>query len=112
MPLPAEVIEAVAIADVKNLGEAPALAAAISSHNAVHAQSNYFAHSNRVNGMLEAAMARSIDLLQNVGPIEARSASQVATGHDVASQIAQMQASIAAGQQSAKTAQTTPPPTA
>jgi Lon protease-like protein len=63
----------------------------------------------RLNTVAEAATAAAVRSLVQVGPIESVSTNKLMTGNDVASQIAALIAALASGQQSSKTAGTTPP---
>lgn len=81
--LPDDLRESVAVANIKTIGEAAAY------YTAMH-MGNLTAHAKRVDTLAETAMARSIDLINNLGPAEARAASKVLTGNDTADQILQL----------------------
>lgn len=81
--LPDDIRESVAVDDVKVIaGGLPAMAT-------IHF-GNLVSHSKRVDVLAETALGRNIDLLNNVGPLEARAATMALTGHDVAAQILQL----------------------
>ncbi len=81
--LPDDLRESVAAANLKTIGEAAAY------YTAMH-MGNLTAHAKRVDTIAETAMARSIDLINNLGPAEARATSKVLTGNDSADQILQL----------------------
>lgn len=103
--IPDNILEAVAVNNVKTLGEATA-------HSIALAQQNAVAHQNRVNAIAEAAMSQAIKGLLETDPIEAIANSKMLTGNDTAQQIAQLSAAVSAMQASIKAGQTTPPVTA
>ena len=70
------------------------------------------ASSSRRNNIADMAMAAAVKDLVTVDPQEAISIAKTMTGNDLAQQLAQLLSAINSGQQSVKSAETTPPVTA
>ena len=100
-----EIIDSVAISNLKTVAE-------VASHSMGLAMQNAVAHQNRLNIVAEAAIGNITKNLTEADPIEAVSILKTLSGNDLAQQLAQLLSALASNQQGAKTAQTTPPPTA
>ena len=103
--IPEEIINSVAISNLKTIAEA-------ASHSMGLAMQNAVSHQNRLNIVAEAALGNITKNLTETDQIEAVSVLKTLSGNDLAQQLAQLLSALASNQQSAKTAQTTPPPTA
>lgn len=110
-----DVREAVANANFKVTAEAPTVMQNL-------ALQNFIAHQQRLNQIAEselvsaqalnrAILGRVVNSLLDTEPTDALAAQKVFSGNDVAQQITSLLAALASGQQGAKVAQTTPPPT-
>lgn len=99
------VVDSVTNANFKNLGDQPSFYAGMGMANAV-------SHQNRLNILAENLLSKGIKLIHEVDPTEAVAVNKVATGNDLAAQIAALSSSVAAIQQMMKGAQSTPPETA
>ena len=97
------IIDSVSNSNLKTVAEAAAFYAAQGMANSVQSQ-------NRLNILAEQALAVSIKNLQTVSPEQAMSDAGVAAAGLPPSVVAMLTA-LAAGQQGAKVAQTTPPET-
>ena len=97
-----EIVKSVAGANFKVLGDTPAMLTTMGLENAV-------SHQNRVNVLAENALAASLKAMNEVDPAEAKSLQALFTGNQVAEQLANLGASVAAIQEIVKAAQTTPP---
>ena len=107
--------EVVAAANLKVLGDAPAMAmgmvyqsmaqaTALAAQNAVSGQ-------QRMQSISEAATTAAVDKLLHADPVEAVALNKIMTGNDVAAQMQSLLAALNSGQQGVKSAQTTPPVT-
>ena len=99
-----EIVKSVAGANFKVLGDTPVILTNMGLENAI-------SHQNRVNVLSETALAAAIKGLSEVDPAEAKSLQSLFTGNQVAEQLANLGASVAAIQEIVKAAQSTPPPT-
>lgn len=97
-------IDSVANANTKTVAESTAFWTAQAMGNHVQSQ-------NRLQILAETALAKSIELLQNISMEEASAVNKVGTGNDVAAQMQALLAALNSGQQGVKVAQTTPPVT-
>ena len=105
MPADQGLIDAVADANIKTLAESTSFWMAQSMGNHVQSQ-------NRLQILAETAMAKSIELLQNISMSEATAENKIATGNDVASQMQALLAALNSGGQGVKAMGLTPPVTA
>ncbi len=105
MPLAPEIVESVADANLKNVGEAPAFYSGLAMANAT-------AHQQAMQQIQLAATGAIVKKLTEIDAAEAVSVLKATSGNEVASTIAQLLAALGGGQQATKSAQTTPPPTA
>jgi len=96
MALNADIIEAVANYNFKS--------------NAERATQNADAHQNRLQLLAEASLAQQLNKMNSLDPTEAAAISGVVSS-DLAEKIGELAASVAAGQQLMKGAQTTLPET-
>ena len=94
-----QITDAVSTDNVKTIAGAPAFYTQLAMANAV-------AH------LLVASTGNITRRLTELDPAEAVSILKTATGSDVGALLANLLAVLGSGQQAAKTAQTTPPPTA
>lgn len=69
------------------------------------------ASAGRRGNIADAAMATVLKDMSSIDPQEAVSIAKTMTGNDLAQQLAQLLTALGSGQQSVKTAQTTPPVT-
>ena len=97
-------IDSVANANTKTVAESAAFYQA-------QAMGNHIQSQNRLQILAETALAKSIELLQNISMEEASATNKLATGNDVAAQMQALLAALNSGQQGTKAAQTTPPET-
>jgi hypothetical protein len=105
MALDKGVVDAVANANLKNLGEAGAYYAMLAMGDGV-------AHQRRVHVQTEPIMTMSVKSLLELDPLEAVRVVKGMSGNDLAQTLAQLGSAIAQIQQFVKGAQTTPPVTA
>lgn len=104
------ILQSVANGNMKTVADASAHSmATIMESQAVMFQ-NLVASSNRLNGMLDAAVGEQVRRMSSLDPAEAMSIAQTARA-DLADQLASLTAAVAAMQQQVKGAQTTPPVT-
>lgn len=104
MPIDQGVLDSVVNSNMKTVGEAAAFYQA-------QAMGNHIQSQNRIQVLAETALAKSVEMLQNIDMSEAAATNKVATGNDIAGQMMALLAAVANGQQVTKTAQTTPPVT-
>ena len=111
MPADQGLIDSVANANTKTIAEAAAFFMAQGFQ--IHSQhmSNIMAHQNRLAILAETAMAKSVEMLQNIGVDEAAAMNKIATGNDLAQQLSALLTALNSGQQGVKASQTTPPVT-
>lgn len=111
----ANITDSVAAANLKMLGDTPALMSQISTQDLI-------GHRNRMNILAETSLASSVTLQQAaVGNVvrrlteldisEAASQNKIATGNDLATQLGAMLTALNSGQQGVKSAISTPPTT-
>lgn len=103
MPLNDSVVEAVTNANFKNIGEMGSITAGVASQNLV-------SHNRAMDQLREAFLAESTLSRAGNDPTEAIANAKTISS-DLASQISNLAASVAAIQQYVKAAQTTPPVT-
>ncbi len=104
MPIDQGVLDSVVNANMKTVGEAAAFYQAQAFANHVQSQ-------NRLQMVAEAAVAKSIEMIQNIDMTEAAATTKVGTGNDVAAQMQALLAALNSGQQGVKAAGNTPPVT-
>src|SRR5258708_4408593 len=113
MPVNEQVVDSVASANLKNLGDQPAFYAGLGYANAiahqqamqqqmVTAQAGYTA-------ITQATVTAAVKSLLSTTPEQAVSDSKLLTGNDLASTLANLLSALQAGQVGTKVAQTTPP---
>jgi len=98
------IVGAVANTDLKSVGEGPAFYSNLAMGNAV-------SHQQGMNTILTAAVGAIVKKLTEIDVAEATAIVKASTGQDLAGSISALMAALASGQVTAKTAQTTPPPT-
>lgn len=94
MPVNEQIVDAVAMDNVKTVAGSPSFYASIAMGDAVD-------HQRRVRALAEGALSCALTKMMSMDPAEAVSIVKMMSGND-----------IAAAQQAVKAAQTTPPPTA
>lgn len=104
MPIPEQIVDAVASTNLKNVGEAPAFYSGLAMGNAV-------SHQNAMQQISLAATGAIVKQLTEVDPAEAVAVLKATSGNEVATSMAQLLAALNSGQQGTKAAQTTPPVT-
>lgn len=102
MPLAPEFIESVANTNMKVLAETGAFAMGLAFQDSVDVQ-------RASRAILTAATSAAVKQLVEPDIAEAAAINKVATGNDLAGQIAQLLAAISAGGQQAKIVYATPP---
>jgi hypothetical protein len=99
-PLPEEITEGIAIANVKSVAEQPATLANLMLANLVQntnqSQQNAVSNQQNVNGIQQAILSKVVNLLTTLGPLEAMSAQQILSGNAVAEEISDLKATVAA----------------
>jgi hypothetical protein len=98
------ILDSVASANYKTLSE-------LGSHSAGLAMQNAVAHQSGLNQIRELALGALAKTMVEMDPSESISVLKALSGNDVAQQVTSLLAALSMGQQSAKVAQTTPPPT-
>lgn len=98
------VIDSVSNVNTKNLGDAAAFAMGLAFGDAV-------AHQRAMNSIREASVGAVVKSLVQVDPVESVSTNKLLSGNDLAATITALLSAISSGQQTVKTAQTTPPVT-
>ncbi len=95
----AKIIEGVAIGNLKSIAEQPAMLSNLAYSNMVAntnlAQQNAVANQQALNELGVAVTGKTIQLLQNLGPLEAVSTTELFTGNMLAQMIAELKASVA-----------------
>jgi len=104
MPADQGIVDSVANANIKNLGDGPAFYAGL-------AMSNSVSHQNRLQILAESALGQITKKATEVDITEAISILKATSGNEVASTLANLAAALSSSQQGVKAAQTTPPVT-
>lgn len=98
--VPGDVVEAIAISNLKAVAEQPASLANLALANLVQntnlAQQNAVSHQQAMNQLSVAIVGKVVNLLTTLGPEEAMSAQQLLTGNAVAEEIADLKAAVGA----------------
>ena len=113
MPIPEDIIQSVAIDNVKTIASGPSvnsqfyqgLAMANAVHNQNLSQQNAIAEQNAMG----VARLATVKQLIEVDPTESVAVNKMMTGNDVASQMQSLLAALNSGGQGVKSMQTTPP---
>ena len=100
-----ELVQSVADANFKNRADAPAFYAAMMLRDAV-------AHSKTIDKISESILAKQLEAIATVDPVEATGVKELLTGNALAEKITALGTAISGLQAILKGAQTTPPPTA
>lgn len=103
-----QIVDGVAIDNAKCVAGQPASLANLALANAVSFQQ---LANNSMVSLMASVNARCVDHVLDTSIIDAVAVNKVATGNDVAQQLATLGAAIAQVQQTMKGAQTTPPST-
>ncbi len=97
---PDDVVSAVAITNLKSVGEQPAMLANLAYSNTLTntnlAQQNAVANQQAMNELGIAIVAQGTRTVSNAGPLEARSAVDVLTNNELGQTIADMKATVKA----------------
>lgn len=100
MPLNEEVVNAVNSGNVKAAGEQPAMLDNLAYANLVAntnlAQQNAVAHQQAMNELGIAVVAKAVDTVTNLGPLEARSAVDALSNNELAQTVADLKAAVQA----------------
>jgi len=109
------IIESVEVANVKNLGDAPAMAMGMlfqgMAADMVRANQNATSNQQAVNVLQQAGIVMGVNKLLNMDPTEAISVLKGMTGNDLSQQLAALMAAISSGEVTSKTGGNTPPVT-
>lgn len=97
-PLPEEVLQAISISNVKSVGEQPAmLANLLFGNNAANSnlsQQNAVSNQQSMNELNVVVTSKAVNLVANISPMEAISATQLFTGNAVAEEITDLMAAV------------------
>lgn len=95
--LPDDIHESIAISNVKAVAEQPAMLSNLAFANLVNnvnlSQQNAVSNQQAMNQLLITVTGKVVNLLANLSPLEAASATHVLTGDEVAEQITDLKAS-------------------
>lgn len=105
MPLSEQVVDAVTATNFKVMAEG-------NTALFLESQKQYHAHNNRMSVIAENLLQAWGKSLHEPDPVESVSAQKLLSGNDMGQFISAILAALSSGQQGAKIAQTTPPPTA
>jgi len=98
--LPAEVVSAVAIGNLKAISEQPAMLSNLAYSNTVTntnlSQQNAVANQQAMNELGISIVAKASNTISNLNPLEARSAVDVLTDNALADDIASLKATVEA----------------
>ena len=98
-PLPEEITESIAIGNVKSVAEQSSMLSNLAFSNLIAnvnlSQQNAVANQQAVNQLGVTVLGKTVNLVANLGPLEAVSANQVLTGNAVAEELIDI---IGAGQ--------------
>lgn len=101
----AAAVDTVNVANVKTVAETPAWCVSM-------AMQQHVLSMGRLNILAEQLIGAACKRIVEVDPTEAVSVLKTLTGNDMGQQLSALMAALASGQEGAKMAQTTPPPTA
>jgi hypothetical protein len=94
--LPDDIRESIAVGNVKSVAEQPAMLSNLAYANLVSninlAQQNAVSNQQAMNQLAIAVTGKIVNMLANLSPLEAASATELFTGDDLASQIADLKA--------------------
>ena len=94
--LPQDIVQAVAIGNLKSIAEQPAMLSNLAYSNSVAntnlSHQNAVANQQALNELGVTILSKAVNAVANIGPMEARSASYVLTGNELASNAVAMNA--------------------
>jgi hypothetical protein len=100
MPLDGQIIEAVAIGNLKSISEQPAMLSNLAYANLVAntnlSQQNAVANQQALNELGVSILGKAVNVVSNLGPLEARSAVDTLTNDELAQTIADLKATLQA----------------
>lgn len=98
--LPADIVQSVAIANLKSVAEQPAMLSNLAYANLVNnvnlSQQNSVSNQQAMNELGIAITGKTVNLVSNLGPLEARSAVDVLSNNELAQTIADLKATLQA----------------
>lgn len=98
--LPPEIVEQVAISALKSISEQPAMLSNLAYSNSVTnnniAAQNAVANQQALNELGISVLGKTVNVISNLGPVEAKAAQEILTGNSVAETIADLKAVLAA----------------
>lgn len=96
--LPNEIVESIAIGNAKAIGEQPAMLSNLAYANTVAntnlSQQNAVANQQAMNELGIAVTGKAVNIVANLGPLEARSATEILTNNELAQTIADLKATL------------------
>jgi hypothetical protein len=111
MPIPEQIVDSVAIDNVKSIAGGSAFYSNLAMANAVHHQALAQANAISEQNAMGVARLSAVKQLVEVDPAQSVALNKIMTGNDVAAQMQALLAALNSGQQGTKSAQTTPPQT-
>jgi len=98
--LPPEIVEQVAVSGLKSIAEQPAMLSNLAYSNSITntnlAAQNAVANQQALNELGVSVLGKTVNVISNLGPVEARAAQEILTGNSVAEMIADLKAVLAA----------------
>jgi hypothetical protein len=98
--LPDDIRESIAIGNVKSVAEQPAMLANLALANLISnvnlAQQNAVANQQAMNQLMITVVGKVVNLVANLSPMEAVAVVKMDTGNDLAEQLADIKAALAA----------------
>jgi hypothetical protein len=98
--LPAELVEQVAAVNLNSVAVQPAMLSNLAYSNVVLntnlAAQNAVANQQALNEAGVSVLGKTVNIVSNLGPVEAKAAQEILTGNTVAEQIADLKAALAA----------------
>lgn len=95
-----QVLQAVAVSNLKSIAEQPAMLANLAFSNLVTntnlAAQNAIAHQQALNELGISILGKTVNLIATLGPLEAKSAEELLTGNTIAEEIAALKAAVEA----------------
>ncbi|MEM7251278.1 MAG: RebB family R body protein [Pseudomonadota bacterium] len=100
--LPSDIVQSVAIGNLKSISEQPAMLSNLAYSNTVQttnlSQQNAVSNQQAMNELGVAVVGSTVNKVQNLGPLEARSAVDILTNDELAQTIADLKATLQAFQ--------------
>jgi hypothetical protein len=98
MALDDQVLEAVAIGNLKSISEQPAMLANLAYSNMVAntnlSAQNAVANQQGLNELGVSVLGKTVNIVSTLGPLESKSASEILTGNAVAEEIGDLKATV------------------